>query len=821
MSDYESLFEWEDVNDEFPGLNQDIYAYTNQFNYCLWTPNTHIKLCNVPWDGEYRDVVRFKDIEARDAYFASLDSYEITLNGYVYLRKGEPVRIQLPFGEALNYNYLCVYNPMQPVPHYQDHTNYDCEYFFYFIRDINYIAPNTTELVLQLDVWQSYIYRCHIGRGFLERGHASIANGNLTDYNVDAYLLEPEGLQQGNEYQTIDIEQFRWIDWTKYLEYIEEAEHEGEFVNPIMVIISSAAKLGTNYGTMDSPNLVTADGDIADGIPEGSEIYLMELNSFQAFMTSISQYPWISQCINFISILPTNIIPDLEEIRKHPENLGNNIKAYRITELMFNHKNDVSFWKVDNWREKFDAYIPDEYSDLRKFKTSPYAIIEATTLTGGEIIMKPECLQNEDVDGIGTKDDITFIYDTVLTPPNMRTVIYPACYNGNMVAGHRTLDEIPWESFQGKMIESPRMSLYGGENMDLSLTVSNWPQCSLVNNSYLYYMASTVNTRNYLFDSADWSQDKANYASEVAKKQAYFNANMYSLNQLGSRMYGYSMLGANARYNADMQRAYASNLSALQNNNEFNGVMRGVSGALTAAGTAVGLAGLGTGQLEVAAVGAGIGAIGSGVGTAQSFFSNENQLNASNALSIGALDAASAQNASNISANTALNSLNYGIESERARYAGDTNYDLAQYAMKGDYELAQQAIQARCEDARLKQPTTSGQNMGDTFNISREFAGLYVKFKMPKMHYVRQIGDFWLRYGCAVNRWVEAPQDLSLMKHYTYWKYTYCPIKANIPTIYRDALRGVMEKGVTVWRQPDEIMDVPLYDNAVTEDWGY
>ena len=30
------------------------------FNYAVWTPNTVVQLCNVPWSNDYRDIVNFK-----------------------------------------------------------------------------------------------------------------------------------------------------------------------------------------------------------------------------------------------------------------------------------------------------------------------------------------------------------------------------------------------------------------------------------------------------------------------------------------------------------------------------------------------------------------------------------------------------------------------------------------------------------------------------------------------------------------------------------------------------------------------------------------
>ena len=95
-------------------------------------------LVNVPWDSSYRDVVRFDTEQERTAWFSARQSTAIELNGYTYLRYGEPVRVSVPFDEVTRYNYLIVKNPVQPVPHVRASQP---DTFYYFVTDCTYIAP--------------------------------------------------------------------------------------------------------------------------------------------------------------------------------------------------------------------------------------------------------------------------------------------------------------------------------------------------------------------------------------------------------------------------------------------------------------------------------------------------------------------------------------------------------------------------------------------------------------------------------------------------------------------------------------------------------
>ena len=127
-------------------------------------------LCNVPWNSDYRDVVRFEDQAALDDYLNNSSGPKVTLTGLTYVNPGEPVRIDLPLNSVYKYNYLRVFNPAQPI------TGDVPKSFYYFINEPTRAAPNTTLLNIQLEVWQTFGYGVTFGNCYVERGHIGIAN---------------------------------------------------------------------------------------------------------------------------------------------------------------------------------------------------------------------------------------------------------------------------------------------------------------------------------------------------------------------------------------------------------------------------------------------------------------------------------------------------------------------------------------------------------------------------------------------------------------------------------------------------------------------
>ena len=710
---------------DFPGLPENIYEYENGFNYSVWTPNTTILMCNVPWDSSYRDVVRFNSDKERDAYFASrsADGYAFTLNGLVYLRYGEPVRVNAPFDMVTRCNYMVVRNPLQPVPPTEGRQP---DVFYYFINDAKYLAPNTTQVNVQLDVWQTYYNRIEFNMCYVNKGHIGIANENSTIYNLSDYLTDTEGLNIGDEYDIVDIEIDNFIS------------------DPPYIVIMSNADLSGSFGTVSNPSLKTASGSINDGMPSGASAYACDSENFLKLMGALQSAPWVSQCISMVTVVPARFVQLDSTI---------NVGGAELHTLSKTPAEDIAGLRVDNVLDKF--HIPDRYKNLLKFYTSPYCVVEMTAYNGGEVVLKPECFTINP-----TWDSISIMTETVLAPPDIRGYSYVSGYND----GGSEIAEANYKLPSG---ESFTHSESTQEHLDIAVQFHNFPQFSLVNNQYIYYLASNRNALAYQFAAADWSQQKALTAAQL------------SFNQSG----------------ANMQNALANQWVA----NNANWALNDISLAKNTWGGASSMISSGFGALGSAASG--------NIGAAATDVVNVGLAAANTALNA---DWINRTTATQVGAATQTTQNNIGLQG----YMRDTNYDYAVYAANGDYETAIQGIQAKVQDAKLTQPSTSGQNGGDAFNFCRGYVGIRLKFKRLKNNFLRQIGDFWLRYGYYVNRWITPPQDLRCMENFTYWKMQSVSLSATeVPEMFKETIRGIFEKGVTVWTDPDVMYKIDLADN--------
>lgn len=162
----------------FPGADVHVYdQYVNTYDYNMWTPKTKIKLCHVKWRNDGHDAVKFRDDNARDAWFDALDGETVHLDTSMYIARADTdgIKIPVPYMTAQRYNYIVVdFTPdilQSPLQQSDCQTRYH-----YYITGVTADAPNTTTVVLQRDVWTDYINTTTINGLLLERGHAPLVD---------------------------------------------------------------------------------------------------------------------------------------------------------------------------------------------------------------------------------------------------------------------------------------------------------------------------------------------------------------------------------------------------------------------------------------------------------------------------------------------------------------------------------------------------------------------------------------------------------------------------------------------------------------------
>lgn len=725
-------------------------TFGESFNYAVWTPNTQIELCNVPWTSDYRDIVDFDTQAELDAYLDSVSGPKVQISKMTLARAGDPVRINLPFNAAYSYNYLRVNNGTNPItakyidPNGVIQTVTDTpKTLYYFIQDVSYIAPNTTQLSVMLDVWQTFSRDINFGNCYIERGHIGVANTNAFYNQGRDYLCVPEALDIGNEYLVNATYRFQIPDNQEAPAPGDGTEADSLKEFAAWIVIGIAADVTIDPGDTKNPTLHTTPvTSNADGMPNGfAVLYFKSIGDFQWFVKNFAKQPWITQSIMFITMIPpldSTVAMGAFPVFDTSTNAQDLTRAYSLQNTF---TPGISRTIASSFRDHAADFIPERYQYLKKFLTSPYMWVELTTYNGAPLMLRPELIPDDDL--------IVDIYQHS-APPSPRWAIVPKHYNATGSGGDSD----------------------DGEFLDIATYITNFPQFTILNNNYLSYLASNKNSIAYGYSSADWSQQKAFHGNDTAFDNAGAGA-------------------ANTLNQASIQRA--ANDAANFNNN-VNAGAQGLMGAINDLG-------------HLNPVGAASDVLGTGVG----------------------IIASSANN--NVRNNQITQSSN--TQAEYAQGVARRNYDFANFAAKGDYQNSINAVQARVQDAKMIQPSSVGQLGGESFIASimgaplpnpsghqfsgKEFAGwrIYAKIKQIDHNYMALVGEYWLRYGYAINRFGRLPSSLKCMSKFTYWKLKETYITSSLcPEVYKQTIRGIFEKGVTVWSDPNDIGNIDLATNT-------
>ena len=727
------------------------------FSYAKWTPNTRFKLCNVPWDMGYRDIVKW-DKQAQQEYFNRLQGIEFT--NCTMSKYGLPVRLPVPFAQACQYNYLIATN------------DYDFDTprsWYYFIQTCDYINANTTQLNIQLDVWQSFQHDIQLGNAYVERGHVGVANENAWKDWGKTYLDLPEGLDTGK--CTVLTNEL----WKPLMGVVDG--HNLKFG----IIILSTTSLSVDSGTKDNPTIQSASGSFFESQANGTEVYYLDNPlDIGRFFDGGATSPWVTQGICGIFAVPS--LPDrltqwgakvTKLFGKDAHFIGNCWKMGASATDSSDRYDDII--NIKDFRTMF--HLPERYKYLKKFLTAPYAYVECSCLNGTVVTYEPEQIPSA---------DLIIRESWNYAPPSPRLNFYARGYHaGNL--GERQ----PLPNGLGLPIDT-------GEMLNASFGITNFPTFMAVNNGSALALANSAYTRQYAQQSADWGYQKTQMGINNAYAQAQLGTQYASAqNRLGTS----NRNAMNAISNQSAQMGTDLTLKNLGFDNQMAQLNTIGSGVANAVGSAV------TGNIG--------GVAGAVAGTAIGAWTNQQTYN--NNVSTANQQLANTQTTNNASTSqaNAYSLAQTNLSNQQTMQLADMNRQLAQATAQGDYENTIAGINAQVQQTQTVPPTTSGALGGDAFNLANGLIGVMVRFRQISPAAMQAIGEVWLRYGYYVQRFMKLPENLMTMSNFTYWKLHELYVRSSTcPEEYRLTVKGIFESGVTVWTDPDKIGVTDYADNV-------
>lgn len=190
----------------------------------------------VPLDSRYEHTLRWSTQANQLSYLNSSSHYYRGYNDFTYLRKESSVKVPEPL-EELEDNDV----------NYVSMRNDNGKWRLYFIVAKEYVSPDVTRLILELDVLQTYQFEWDIPACFVEREHPS--TDNVGDNVVD------EGLELG--------------------EYVAQGGVATKNLDELAIVVQTSV-------TMNNPMGEPVQGAMINGVYNGLRMYCRTANALGA-----------------------------------------------------------------------------------------------------------------------------------------------------------------------------------------------------------------------------------------------------------------------------------------------------------------------------------------------------------------------------------------------------------------------------------------------------------------------------------------------------------------------------------------------------------
>ena len=793
---------------DFPNIsNVRTFEYDNTLDYARFdNVQMNIILCKVPWDmGEAHvgqrtisgigNVVAFEDKAARDAWFAAIpddECYRFSTK-YRELHRDNQITVPIPYDIAARYNYIAVYHePMASAGDYVDYeTAGGLRAWFWFVREVEFLAPNSTRLHLLNDAWQTFIYDIDIPYMVLERGHAPMSKISAANY-----LSNPIA----NNSMLLAME-----DDAPDAPRITQGTHEHVFNASDMhaLIITSANMFGT-WGSKANDDWTTpATQRYVQGVP-ARYAFAIAASSFSLFMNSVNaSIPQFMQTVQAVCFISSELLT-----------LGTSFEFGGVT----CYEVDSTYKNIEVHRlAKTDFGYPSAYADIAKLYTYPYSVLVVGDSNGNETEVRVE-----DTDG-------------TITASCAVSLVYPwiAIQGAITSVGNGAKRSISFANV------SARTMPIGGNWHELLISLDipcfGIVQAASVANDYGTHFdrkqsAYTAgNARSNANDSADTAKANAdasannitnNAAVTTAGNSAITSASNTSASEVSTHTQTYNSNKATTD-NALIQLTSMATIAA----NDMQGSISAASGMASSAIGAIGSAA--TGDVLGAVGGIANGIVGAASTMASTAVANGLTSQQGAATIIGNNGSERFSNtktaddcSSQISAANSITAAQNTVTSSQAANTSATmqaNATRDQSTAKGnatrDYNTSINAISNQIAQAALGEPAEFGDFANGETATTRPLA-LYSHVVTQDAYTVRKCGDDFLRYGYSYNANWAFDGNWCPMAHFCYWRLSDFWVQGlQIPDMYVDKIRFFLFGGVTVWKDPADIGNISIYEN--------
>lgn len=230
-----------------------------------FVPQTELRLLNVPFEADYRNVLHYTNRESQTSTLMGMTVR--TFTDFTYQRKDNVIRVPAHIDSLWNCNYVMYRN-----------SNFTNKWFYAFIIKMEYVNDGMTLIYIKTDVYNTWWFDCTIKPSFVEREHTQ-------DDTVGSNTI-PEVLETG--------------------EYIVSNRDIDREITSSFKIIVGVTRLSDGTKTY---------GGIYGGVPSGVKYYIFDYGDNEGVEEFINSYDHdaYGDAIQSIFMYPSSLLYDVPE----------------------------------------------------------------------------------------------------------------------------------------------------------------------------------------------------------------------------------------------------------------------------------------------------------------------------------------------------------------------------------------------------------------------------------------------------------------------------------------------------------------------------
>ena len=278
---------------------------------------------------DFQNTIHFESVQERDAFFLEGNHYStlnIPYNDFNFIRDKSTIVINVPYDQMQGVNY-CTFK-----------SDFEAQRFYAYVVNYEYVNDNAIRVYLLVDAIMTYTQGLALNS--LTNLHVQRENLPLSHYNSRLHQLK-------NNDDVIK---------TATKQYFKE---DSAVFTDFVVLIQSGVDLLRDFGTVDDPLMETSNGRVYDRVTSPLNLYVVEMNQYNNLMGRLQKYPWISQNIKSVLLIPKDF-------------LAGNYSSVQSQHTLkdFNHLNVIS------------GSITNKSTLLSKLNTISYSMDELYNLFG-------------------------------------------------------------------------------------------------------------------------------------------------------------------------------------------------------------------------------------------------------------------------------------------------------------------------------------------------------------------------------------------------------------------------------------------------------